>query len=63
MRMMIREATRDATRLDATRRDAKDVQGDTCVCTDRARARTSRGRTDGRTTARPRSRRRGANNQ
>ena len=54
------DARRDATRLDATRRTRG---GNTCACTDRARARTSRGRTDGRTTARPRSRRRGANNQ
>jgi len=65
MRMIIREATRDATRRDSTRRDAtrRTRGGNTCACTDRARARTSRARTDGRTTARPRSRRRGANNQ
>jgi len=55
------DARGDATRRDARRRDGR--AGGIRARAQIARARRSRGRTDGRTTARPRSRRRGANNQ
>ena len=46
MRMIIREATRDATRRDSTRRDATDARGE-YVRVHRSRARADVARTDG----------------